>query len=125
MLKKKCFPEPLSNVLSYPKVNPENSASFNPALWLRFCSPRGTCVDFCETHADVKTAFGYGREVILHVNGVSLKPTCEVKHESGQQCFREALLHSVNDAKIPSCFAFGIKNILQLFSCKGAVLYSG
>lgn len=32
--KKKCFPESLSNVLSYLKVNPENSASLNPACGL-------------------------------------------------------------------------------------------
>lgn len=76
-----CFPEPLSNVLSYPKVNPENSASFNPALWLRFCSPGSTWIDFCSTHASVKTAFAmYGRAVILHANGMPLKPTCEANH---------------------------------------------
>jgi len=39
------------------KINPENSAFFNPSLWLRFFSPGTTRVDFYDTQAYVKIAF--------------------------------------------------------------------
>lgn len=47
VLKKKNVSLNSFKYLSHPKVNPENSASFNPALWLRSFSPGSTHVDFC------------------------------------------------------------------------------
>lgn len=43
-------------------MNPENSVSFNPALWLRFFSPGTIRVAFCYTQAYVKIAFDMAEE---------------------------------------------------------------
>lgn len=56
-IKKNAFTECFQMFFLIQKINLENRAPFNPALWLRFFSPGTTSVTICDSHINTKIAF--------------------------------------------------------------------